>query len=89
MSITVEKTKELIARFGTKEGDSGATGVQIAIISERIRNLTIHLQEHTRDFATRRGLLKLIGHRRRLQDYLRRIRPDEHAQLIKDLKLRR
>lgn len=89
MSITAEKKQELIAKYGTKEGDTGATGVQIAIVSERIRNLTTHLQEHTRDFATRRGLLKLIGHRRRLQDYLRRTRPEEHAQLIKDLKLRR
>lgn len=89
MSITIEKKQELIAKFGKAEGDTGATAVQIAILTERIRNLTAHLQAHTKDFATRRGLLKLIGHRRRLQDYLRRNRPQEYAQLIADLGLRR
>lgn len=89
MSITIERKQELIAKYGKAEGDTGATAVQIAILTERIRNLTTHLQAHSRDFATRRGLLKLIGHRRRLQDYLRRNRPEDYAQLIADLGLRR
>ena len=89
MSVTTERKQELIAKYGKGEGDAGATAVQIAILSERIRNLTTHLQAHQKDFATRRGLLKLIGRRRRLQTYLRRNRPEEYAQLIKDLDLRR
>ena len=89
MSITIERKQELIAKYGKAEGDTGATAVQIAILTERIRNLTTHLQAHSSDFATRRGLLKLIGHRRRLQDYLRRNRPEDYAQLIADLGLRR
>lgn len=89
MSITAERKQELIVKYGKAEGDTGATAVQIAIISERIRNLTTHLQANKKDFATRRGLLVLIGHRRRLQDYLRHNRPGEYAQLIKDLGLRR
>jgi small subunit ribosomal protein S15 len=89
LSVSTEKKQELIAKYGAGEGDSGATAVQIAILSERIRNLTTHLQAHQKDFATRRGLLKLIGRRRRLSTYLRRHRPEAYAQLIKDLDLRR
>jgi len=89
LSITAEQKQELITKYGKAEGDAGATAVQIAILSERIRNLTDHLQAHSKDFSTRRGLLKLIGRRRRLQEYLRRRRPEEYAQLIQDLDLRR
>jgi|TARA_Y100000758_G_scaffold76340_1_gene51243 small subunit ribosomal protein S15 len=63
--------------------------VQIAILSERIRNLTEHLRVHQKDFATRRGLLKIIGQRRRLQNYLHKHSPEVYAELIKDLQLRR
>ena len=89
MSITTERTKELMAKFGKGNSDSGTPPVQIAIMSERIRNLTDHLRVHKQDFATRRGLLKLIGRRRRLQDYYQKKNPEAYAQLIKDLELRR
>ena len=75
MSITRERTKELAIKYGQNESDSGSTPVQIAILSERIKSLTAHLQEHRRDFATRRGLLQLIGQRRRMQVYYQKKNP--------------
>ena len=89
MSITTERKSELVTRFGKSESDSGSAPVQIAILTERIRNLTTHLQQEKKDFGTRRGLLKLIGRRRRLQTYYQGVNPDAYAQLIKDLDLRR
>ena len=89
MSITAEKTKELVSKHGKSEADTGAPAAQIAILSERIRNLTTHLQAHKRDFATRRGLLMLIGKRRRLLDYLQRENVAAYSALIKELELRR
>lgn len=89
MSITSERTSELVSKYGEGEANTGSTAVQVAILSERIRNLTEHLREHKQDFATRRGLLKLIGRRRRLQNYLQAKDPVSYAQLIKDLELRR
>ena len=89
MSITVERKKELAIQFGGGEQNPGSSAVQIAIMSERIRNLTEHLKIHKKDFATRRGLLQLIGQRRRLLNYVHRIRPEEYTSLIKELELRR
>jgi small subunit ribosomal protein S15 len=89
LSITTERKSELVTKYGEDESDTGAAAVQIAILSERIRNLTEHLREHRQDFATRRGLLKMIGRRRRLQNYLQARDPKQYAQLIKDLGLRR
>jgi small subunit ribosomal protein S15 len=89
LSITVERKKELAVKFGGGEQNSGSSGVQIAIMSERIRNLTEHLKVHKRDFATRRGLLQLIGQRRRLLNYVHKVRPEEYTSLIKELELRR
>ena len=89
MSITTERKSELVSKYGEGDADTGSASVQIAILSERIRNLTEHLREHKQDFATRRGLLKLIGRRRRLQNYLQAKDPQGYAQLIKDLELRR
>ena len=89
MSITTDKTKELVANYGKSPTDTGSTAAHVAILSERIRNLTSHLQFHTRDFATRRGLLKLIGKRRRLLDYMQRENAEAYSGLIKDLELRR
>jgi small subunit ribosomal protein S15 len=89
LSITAERTRQLTAKYGKNETDSGAVTVQIAILSERIGNLTVHLQAHRQDFATRRGLLQLIGRRRRLQKYYQKKNPEGYAQLIKDLQLRR
>ena len=89
MSITTDKTKELVANYGKSETDTGSTAAQVAILSERIRNLTSHLQLHKRDFATRRGLLMLIGKRRRLLDYMQRENAEAYSSLIRDLELRR
>ncbi len=88
MSITAERTKELVEKFG-KETGSGAAPAQIAILTERINNLTEHLRVQKKDFGSRRGLLKLIGRRRRLQVYFQRKNPDSYAEMIKELGLRR
>ena len=88
MSITTERKKELIEQFG-QEGGPGATPVQIAILTERIRHLTEHLKDQQKDFATRRGLLVLIGKRRRLQSYYQKKNPQAYAALIRELGLRR
>jgi small subunit ribosomal protein S15 len=69
MSITLKRKKELTIEFGQDEKNTGATEVQIAVLSERIRNLTAHLKENHKDYATRRGLLMLVGKRRRLLKY--------------------
>ena len=72
MSITAERKHALIIEYATKEGDTGSPEVQVAILSERIRNLTDHLGSHKKDFHSRRGLLVMVGQRRRLLDYLKR-----------------
>lgn len=89
MSITSEKKRELVSSYGANENDSGNTEVQIALMSERIRNLTEHLKLHKKDFATRRGLLTIIGKRRRLLNYLNKRNADSYQALIKKLELRR
>ena len=89
MSISSEKTKELTEKYGSNGTDTGSAATQIAILTERIANLTKHLQEHEKDFGTRRGLLKLIGKRRRLQSYYQKQNPVEYVELIKSLGLRR
>ncbi|HEX8917828.1 MAG TPA: 30S ribosomal protein S15, partial [Chloroflexota bacterium] len=69
MPVTKEKKSEIIGNFQTHDGDVGSAEVQIALLTERIAQLTDHLREHKHDFHTRRGLLKLVGRRRRLQAY--------------------
>ena len=71
MSITKSRKAELIKDFETKEGDTGSPEVQIAILTERINNLTAHMKEHHKDFHSRRGLLIMVGQRRRLLDYVK------------------
>jgi len=88
VSITAEKTKEIVEKVGKEEG-SGAAPAQIAILTERINNLTEHLRVQKKDFGSRRGLLKLIGKRRRLQAYFQRKNPEAYAEMIKELGLRR
>ena len=88
MSITTERKKELIAQFG-KKGGPGSSAAQIAILTERIANLTEHLKDQKKDFSTRRGLLKLIGKRRRLQAYYQKKDPTAYSVLIRELGLRR
>ena len=88
MSITAERKQELIREFGRSEGDTGSPEVQVAILSERIRNLTEHLSTHKKDFHSRRGLLILVGQRRRLLDYLKRKDAARYQELIRRLGLR-
>ena len=89
MSITSERKQALIAEYGAKQGDTGSPEVQVAILSERIRNLTSHLSGHKKDFHSRRGLLVMVGQRRRLLDYLKRSSVTRYETLIGRHGLRR
>ena len=89
MSITAERKAEVIKTNAKKAGDTGSPEVQVAILSERIRNLTDHLAGHKKDFHSRRGLLVMVGQRRRLLDYLKRSSAERYATLIGRLGLRR
>lgn len=83
------KTKDLVKKYQTHEGDTGSTQVQIALLTERIAELTDHLKEHKKDFDSRSGLLKLVGRRRRLLNYLLATEPEVYESLVKDLGLRK
>ena len=87
-SISKERTQELIAKFGKDANDSGSAGVQVAILSERSRNLTEHLKSHKKDNHTRRGLMMLIGKRRGLLKYIKDRDIEEYRSLIKQLGIR-
>ena len=89
MSIAPERKQALIEEYATKKGDTGSPEVQVAILSERIRNLTDHLASHQKDFHSRRGLLVMVGQRRRLLDYLKRSDAARYDTLINRLGLRR
>lgn len=89
MSITAERKQELIKEFATKEGDTGSPEVQVAILTERIRNLSDHMNSHKKDFHSRRGLLLMVGQRRRLLDYVKKKSQDRYKTLIGTLGLRR
>lgn len=88
LSISKERTVELMAEFGKTPQDSGSAEVQVAILSERIKNLTEHLKEHPKDHHTRRGLLMLVGKRRRLLVYIKNRDVLEYRELIKKLGIR-
>ena len=87
-SISKERTAELIAEYGKNAQGSGSAEVQVAILTERIRNLTEHLKEHPKDHHTRRGLLMLVGKRRRLLVYIKNRDILEYRELIKKLGIR-
>ncbi len=89
MSITAERKQALIQEYATNTGDTGSPEVQVAVLSERIKNLTEHLQSHEKDFHSRRGLLVMVGQRRRLLDYLKRKNAARYQELIQRLGLRR
>lgn len=89
MSITAERKQELIKQFGAKDSDTGSPEVQVAILTERIKNLTDHLNQHKKDFHTRRGLISMVGQRRSLLDYLKRKEVSRYDNIIKELGLRR
>ena len=87
--LTTERKQEIVVEFARTEGDNGSPEVQVALLTERIRELTEHLREHTHDFHTRRGLLKLVGRRRRQLRYLSTRDVDRYHSLIERLGLRR
>ncbi len=89
MSITAERRTTLISEYATAANDTGSPEVQIALLSERIVNLTEHLKTHAKDFHSRRGLLMLVGQRRSLLDYLKKKNTARYQDLIKRLNLRR
>ena len=87
--ITREKTQQLVAEHGTSEGDTGRPEVQVAIFTERIARLTEHLKDNPKDHSSRRGLLKLVGKRRRILSYLSETDITRYRAVIKDLGLRK
>ena len=89
MSITAERKQELIKEFAVKKDDTGSPEVQVAILSERITNLTEHLKTPKKDFHSRRGLLMMVGQRRRLLDYVKSKQVTRYEDLVKRLGLRR
>ncbi len=89
MSVTAERKQELVSKFGKADGDTGAAEVQVALLTERINDLTEHLRGHSRDHHSRRGLLMLVGKRRRLLNYLQRSDLESYRSLVKELGLRR
>jgi small subunit ribosomal protein S15 len=89
MSITTDRKAELIKTYGTKAGDTGSPEVQVAILTERITNLTEHFKSHAKDNHSRRGLLKLVSQRRQLLDYLKRTEEGRYKTIIEKLGIRR
>jgi small subunit ribosomal protein S15 len=89
MTMTQERKLELITKFGESPTDTGKTEVQVALLTERINELTVHLREHSKDHASRRGLLMLNGQRRRFLNYLRKTDLERYRTVIRELGLRR
>lgn len=89
MSITAEQKKTVIEQFRKVEGDTGSPEVQVALLSTRIKNLTEHLKVHSKDFHTRRGLLRLVGQRKRMMTYLKAQSVARYNKIVQDLGLRR
>ena len=89
MALTAEEKQEIIAKYATHEGDTGSPEDQVALLSKRIADLTEHLKEHKHDHHSRRGMQLMIGDRRRLLDYLKRVDINRYRSLIERLGLRR
>jgi small subunit ribosomal protein S15 len=89
MALTQDQKNEIISKYKLHDKDSGSAEVQIALLTERIRVLTEHFQVHKKDHASRRGLLKLVGRRRKLLDYLKNKKIDSYRELLKELNLRK
>jgi small subunit ribosomal protein S15 len=89
IAMEKERKLEIQKEFALHEGDTGSSEVQIALLTERIRHLTEHLQAHSKDHSSRRGLLKMVGQRRRLLDYLNTTSPDRYQQILQRLNLRK
>lgn len=89
MSLSKEQTLEIVKKFGDNEQDSGKADVQVAILTARINHLTQHFSEHKKDHASRRGLMQMVGKRRRLLNYIAKQDVERYRSLIKELKLRK
>jgi small subunit ribosomal protein S15 len=89
MPLVKEEKEKIIKEFGKNEKDTGSTEVQIALLTQRIRQLTEHFKENKKDHNSRRGLIKLVGHRRRLLKYLQMENQDHYRDVLKKLKLRK
>ena len=89
MSLAQQSKKSVLDKYKTHEGDTGSPEVQVALLTERITYLTEHFKTHTKDFHSRRGLLKIVGQRRRMLDYLKSKDPNRYTKLIKDLGIRK
>ncbi|MCG8572114.1 MAG: 30S ribosomal protein S15 [Spirochaetes bacterium] len=87
--LTPDKKKEIISSFGQTDKDTGSVEVQVALLSERIKYLTDHMKEHSKDFHSRRGLLKLVGRRRRYLDYIKKQDITRYRELIQKLGIRK
>lgn len=87
--LTKESKKEVIEKHGKGAADTGSAEVQIALLTERIKYLTEHFKEHAKDFHSRRGLLKIVGNRRRLLDYIKRKDIERYRAIIKELNIRK
>ena len=89
MSLTQEAKRDIVTKFGKTDSDTGSTEVQVALLTARINHLTEHLREHRKDHHSRRGLLMLVGRRRRLLNYLQRTDVEGYRALVRDLGLRK
>ena len=89
MSVTKEKIEELTKEFGKKENDTGSTETQIAVLTERIKNITSHLKNNKKDHSGRRGLVILVSKRRKLLNYLRRIDANSYKNILEKLNIRK
>jgi small subunit ribosomal protein S15 len=89
MTLTQERTHELVEKFGSGRDDTGRTEVQVALLTERINHLTEHLRTHKKDHHSRRGLLMLVGRRRRFLNYLQRTDLERYRALVRELGLRK
>jgi small subunit ribosomal protein S15 len=89
MALSQEQKQEIIAKYKLHDKDSGSAEVQIALLTERIKMLTEHFQTHKKDHASRRGLLKLVGRRRKLLDYLKNKKIETYRELLKQLNIRK
>jgi small subunit ribosomal protein S15 len=89
MALDKKVKKEVIDKFQLHESDSGSPEIQIALLTERINKLTEHFKTHKKDYASRRGLLKMVGRRRKLLDYLKKNRVEKYRELIQELNLRK
>ncbi|MFA5967372.1 MAG: 30S ribosomal protein S15 [Patescibacteria group bacterium] len=89
MTLRPDKKKKIIGAFQAHKKDTGSSEVQIALLTEKVKELTKHLKAHAKDFHSRQGLFKIVGNRRRLLNYLKKSHPRKYSALIKELKIRK